>query len=141
MTSVRVPVATEPEPGRDAQGLTVGEVAAESGVAASAVRFYERHGLIRATRTRGNQRRFGEDAPCRVKVARVAQGIGLSVREIAALLDGLPPDAGPADWGRLHRGLVEEAERRIARLRTQLDAVTSGRKLCELDGPGGPGGA
>lgn len=116
--------------------LTVSEVAEESGVAASAVRFYERHGLISAIRTPGNQRRFGRDAACRVKVARVAQRIGLSVREIAAILQDLPPDAGVAEWERVHAVLVAEAERRIGDLRAQLDAITSGRRLCELDRTG-----
>lgn len=114
-------------------GRTVGEVAEESGVAASAIRFYERHGLISAARTASNQRRFGPDAACRVKVARVAQRIGLSVREIAAIMDQLPPDAEAADWARVQTILVTEAERRIAELRAQLHAVASGRRLCELD--------
>lgn len=113
-------------------GLTVGDVAEESGVAASAIRFYERHGLIAAARTASNQRRFGPDAACRVKVARVAQRIGLSVREIATILDELPPDAEAADWSRVQTKLVAEAERRILELRAQLDAVMSGQKLCEL---------
>ena len=57
--------------------LTVGEVARESGVSGSAVRFYERQGLVRAARTGGNQRRFDSDAACRIRVARVAQRVGL----------------------------------------------------------------
>lgn len=120
-------------PGRDGASLTVSQVAYQSGVAPSAIRFYEKHGLITATRTHGNQRRFGPDAPCLVKVARVAQRIGLSLAEIAAILGGLPTDAGEQDWRRVHASLVDEAERRIADLRSQLDAVTSGRKLCEID--------
>jgi MerR family redox-sensitive transcriptional activator SoxR len=109
------------------------EVAQQAGVAPSAVRFYDRHGLIHSVRTSGNQRRFDTDAACRVKVARVAQRVGLTVAQIAAILDELPDDAGLADWERLHAVLVAEAERRIADLRVQLDAITSGRKLCELD--------
>ncbi len=111
---------------------TVAAVAAESGVAASAIRFYERHGLIQARRTTGNQRRFDEDAACRVKVARVAQRIGMRLVEIKKLLDSLPPDADILEWQRVHRILIEEGQRRIAELNAALDDITSGRKLCEL---------
>lgn len=99
---------------------------------ASAIRFYARHGLISSRRTPGNQRRFDEDAACRVKVARVAQRVGLSVAEIGELLATLPPDAGLADWQKLHDVLCAEGERRIAELWAALDDITSGRKLCEL---------
>ncbi|MGL5851249.1 MAG: MerR family transcriptional regulator [Phycicoccus sp.] len=111
---------------------TVADVVEESGVASSTVRFYERHGLIHARRTSGNQRRFGEDAACRVKVARVAQRIGLRLAEIKELLDSLPPDADVQQWERVHDVLVEEGQRRITELNTALDDITSGRKLCEL---------
>ena len=111
---------------------TVGEVADQSGVAASAIRFYEKHGIVSGTRTPGNQRRFGPDAACRVKVARVAQRIGFSVAEIAELLAHLPRDPELEDWQRLHGVLIAEAERRIAEINTQLDALCSGAKLCEL---------
>ncbi len=113
-------------------GLTVSQVARDSGVAPSAIRFYEQHGLISSVRTSGNQRRFGDDAACHVKVARVAQRIGLSVAETAAVLATLPPDPKLEDWQRAHTLLVDEAERRIADLRAQLEAITSGEKLCEL---------
>ena len=111
---------------------TVGEVAEQSGVAASAIRFYEKHGIVSGTRTSGNQRRFGPDASCRVKVARVAQRIGFSVAEIADLLAHLPRDPELADWQRLHQVLIAEAERRVAEINAQLDALCSGAKLCEL---------
>lgn len=111
---------------------TVGEVAEQSGVATSAVRFYEKHGIVSGTRTAGNQRRFGPDAACRVKVARVAQRIGFSVAEIADLLAHLPQDPGLEDWQRLHQVLIAEAGRRIAEINAQLDALCSGAKLCEL---------
>jgi DNA-binding transcriptional MerR regulator len=66
-----------------AGGKAVAEVARESGVAASAVRYYEEHGLIKAERTSGNQRRFSTTAPCQIKIALVAQRVGLTLREIA----------------------------------------------------------
>ncbi|MEV4200300.1 MerR family transcriptional regulator [Micromonospora globbae] len=112
--------------------LTVSDVARESGVSGSAVRFYERQGLITAGRTSGNQRRFGPEAACRVRVARVAQRIGLSVGEIRELLAALPPDPEPADWQALHERLTAEAEQRIRELHAALDDIRSGRKLCEL---------
>ncbi|SCE76510.1 MerR family transcriptional regulator, redox-sensitive transcriptional activator SoxR [Micromonospora viridifaciens] len=112
--------------------LTVSEVARESGVSGSAIRFYERQGLIEATRTSGNQRRFGSEAACRVRVARVAQRIGLSVGEIRELLAALPPEPDPLDWQVLHDRLTAEAERRIRELHAALDDIRSGRRLCDL---------
>ncbi|WP_324650747.1 MerR family transcriptional regulator [Georgenia sp. H159] len=111
---------------------TVSEVAAESGVAPSAVRFYEKHGVVEAERTAGNQRRFGAAAACRIEVARLAQRVGLTVREIAELFSELPPEPGPEDWQHVADRLVAEAEHRVARLRSQLDALGSDGKLCEL---------
>ena len=111
---------------------TVSDVARESGVSGSAVRFYEAHGLITASRTAGNQRRFGPEAACRVKVARVAQRIGLSIIEIAEILAGLPAEPVLADWYELHQRLTSEAERRIAELHATLGELSTGGKLCEL---------
>ncbi|MEU4236840.1 MerR family transcriptional regulator [Actinoplanes sp. NPDC026619] len=111
---------------------TVGEVAADSGVAASAVRFYEQHGVISAVRTQGDQRRFDESAACRIRVAKVAQRVGLTVREIAEILANLPPEPQPRDWGRVADTLVAEAEARTAALREHLAAMRSGARLCDL---------
>lgn len=113
-------------------GRTVSEVARESGVAASAVRFYERHGLVSSRRTSGNQRRFDDDAACRVRAARVAQRVGLSLAEIADVLADLPRDATLEDWMRLHDTLAAEGERRIAELRAALLDIASDRKICDL---------
>src|SRR3954471_6045240 len=99
---------------------TVGEVASDSGVAASAVRFYEQHGVISAVRTQGDQRRFDESAACRIRVAKVAQRVGLTVREIAEIFASLPPAPQPQDWARVADTLVAEAEARTAALRDQL---------------------
>ena len=112
--------------------LTVGEVAAAAGVAASAVRFYEQHGVVHAERTSGDQRRFGPDAACRIRVAKVAQRVGLTVREITNVYAGLPEDPEPEDWGRIADTLVREAEERMAALRAQLEQMRSGIRLCEL---------
>ena len=70
--------------------LSVGEVAARSGVAASALHFYERRGLIRSQRTAGNQRRYARDVLRRIAVIRVAQEIGIPLSEIAAAFAALP---------------------------------------------------
>ncbi|WP_239676135.1 MerR family transcriptional regulator [Natronosporangium hydrolyticum] len=114
------------------EGFTVGEVATESGVAPSAVRFYEKHGVVNAVRTNGNQRRFDESAACRIQVAKLAKRVGLTVREIADLFADLPPDPGYDDWGRLADQLISQAEQRVADLRAQLDALGTEAKLCEL---------
>ncbi|MFC7456707.1 MerR family transcriptional regulator [Brachybacterium sp. GCM10030267] len=118
--------------GSAGQVLTVSDVAAESGVAPSAVRFYEKHGVITAVRTSGNQRRFDDSAACRIQVAKLAQRVGLTVREIAELFAGLPAGPEPEDWGRLADQLVAQAEQRVADLKAQLDALGSDTKLCEV---------
>ncbi len=118
--------------------LTVGEVAADSGVNASAVRFYEQHGVIVATRTASNQRRFDDSAACRIRVAKLAQRVGLTVREIAEVFATLPPDPQPQHWAGIADHLVDEAERRTAELRANLGSISSGSKLCEIIDPGRP---
>jgi MerR family transcriptional regulator, redox-sensitive transcriptional activator SoxR len=111
---------------------TVGDVAADSGVATSAVRFYERYGVITATRTATNQRRFDESAACRIKVAKLAQRVGLTIREIADVFADLPADPDPQDWGRIAETLIAEAEARTAELRARLADIRTGTKLCEI---------
>ncbi|GIE78219.1 hypothetical protein Aph02nite_41690 [Actinoplanes philippinensis] len=112
--------------------LTVGEVAAAGGVAASAVRFYEQHGVIHAERTAGDQRRFDDSAACRIRVAKVAQRVGLTVREIAEIFDRLPEQPRPEDWGQVAETLIREAEERTAALRSYLSQLRSGGRLCEM---------
>lgn len=118
--------------GVGAKNLTVSDVAAESGVAPSAVRFYERYGVIHATRTAGNQRRFDDSAGCRIQVARLAKRVGLTVREIAELFADLPDDPGAEHWQRIADELVREAEQRVTDLKVQLEALGSGSRLCEI---------
>ena len=100
--------------------LPGGEVAARSGMAASAVRYYEREGLIAATRTAGGQRRFRRDVLRRLAFARAARNIGLSLEEVAAALAQLPGGRAPtrADWTRLSRSWR-------ARLDEQIEALTA----------------
>lgn len=110
--------------------LTVSDVAAVAGVAPSAVRFYEEHGVIDAVRTSGNQRRFGEIAACRIKVALMAQRVGLTIREIAELLAGLPEEPAPEDWEIVGSALILEAENRVRGLKEALDTLGGGGRLC-----------
>lgn len=112
--------------------LTIGEVAELSGAATSAIRFYERKGLIEAQRTSGNQRRYATWVPCIVKVARVAQRVGLSIHEISDVLDRMPENPAPEDWQQMTDHLVAEAERRIGELRLVLADLRSDTKLCEV---------
>jgi MerR family transcriptional regulator, redox-sensitive transcriptional activator SoxR len=85
--------------------LSIGEVATRSGLAASALRYYEREGLIRASRTRGGTRRFDREVLRRVAFIRVAQRVGLSLDEIRDALATLPDARTPtvADWNGLSR--------------------------------------
>ena len=80
--------------------LTIGETAARLGIATSALRFYEDRGLITSARTAGGQRRYARDVLRRVSFIRAAQQVGLSLREIAAGIESLPPDRAPTkdEW-------------------------------------------
>ena len=125
--------------------LTVGEVAARSGVAVSALHFYERNGLIRSWRTDGNQRRYARDVLRRVAVIKVAQRTGLPLAEIRAALSTLPEARTPtaADWRRLSnawRSALDARIARLTRLRDQLDGCIGcgclSLKQCPLRNPG-----
>jgi MerR family redox-sensitive transcriptional activator SoxR len=107
--------------------LTVGEVAARSGLAPSAVRYYEGEGLISATRTAGGQRRFGRDVLRRLAFIRAARTIGLTLEEVAADLGGLPGARTPtrADWVRLSKGWRSRLDERIEALVALRDGLDS----------------
>lgn len=98
--------------------LTIAEVARRSGVAASALRFYEQRGLIRSERTGSGHRRFSRAALRRVAFIVFAQKIGLSLEEISAELAKLPPNRVPerADWARLSAGWTKRIDERIEEL-------------------------
>lgn len=109
-----------------AAGLSVGEMAERSGVAVSALHFYERKDLIASSRTAGNQRRYGRDMLRRVAIIKVAQRAGVPLAEIRTALASLPQGRMPAmkDWTRLSRIWRKDLDARIARLtrlRDQLD--------------------
>jgi MerR family transcriptional regulator, redox-sensitive transcriptional activator SoxR len=103
--------------------LTIGELAARSGAAPSALRYYERRGLIRATRTGGNQRRYHRSELRRVSFVRIAQQVGISLDEIGAALAELPQERTPtrADWQRLSRRWHVRLQERIAMLERLRD--------------------
>jgi MerR family redox-sensitive transcriptional activator SoxR len=105
--------------------LPIGDFAARSGVAPSALRYYEREGLIRSTRTGGNQRRYQRSELRRVAFIKIAQQVGVSLEEIREALADLPENRTPtkADWARLSahwRGRLEERIVLMERLRDQL---------------------
>ncbi|HVW73231.1 MAG TPA: redox-sensitive transcriptional activator SoxR [Rhizomicrobium sp.] len=107
------------------QMLTVGQVAARSGVAVSALHFYEAQGLIRSIRSAGNQRRFPRGVLRRIALIKVAQRMGIALGEIRAALDALPADQAPTarDWKRLSAQWRDGLDARIktlTRLRDQL---------------------
>jgi MerR family redox-sensitive transcriptional activator SoxR len=105
--------------------LTVGEVAERSGVAVSALRFYEAEGLIQSTRNAGNQRRFARETLRRVAVIKVAQRLGIPLASIRAALKSLPEGRTPtaADWNRLSarwRADLDDRIEKLQQLRNQL---------------------
>ena len=106
--------------------LAIGDFAARSGVAPSALRYYEREGLIRSTRTSGNQRRYLRTELRRVAFIRVAQQVGVSLEEIREALAGLPENRTPtkADWSRLSARWRRRLDERIALLERLRDRLT-----------------
>ncbi|MBX6390923.1 MAG: redox-sensitive transcriptional activator SoxR [Frankia sp.] len=136
--------------------LTVSELSARSGVAPSALRFYESQGLITAARTAGNQRRYQRHVLRRLAFIRAARNVGLTLEEIRAALATLPDGRTPtrADWSRLSAAWRDRLDEQIAalvRLRDGLDACIGCGCLsldrCALSNPGdvaaasGPGPA
>jgi MerR family redox-sensitive transcriptional activator SoxR len=117
---------TDKNPHEIAKQLTVGEVAARSGVAVSTLHFYEAQGLIASWRNRGNQRRYPREVLRRVAVIKVAQRTGIPLAEIREALATLPEERTPteADWKRIStrwRASLDERIQRLTRLRNQLD--------------------
>lgn len=128
---------------RDA--LTIGDLAARSGVAPSALRYYERLGLIRSWRTSGNQRRFDRTELRRVAFIRIAQQVGVSLDEVKTALAALPESRTPtrADWARLSARWHSRLQERIdllQRLRDQLTGCIGcgclSMQTCRLYNPG-----
>ena len=125
--------------------LSIGELARRTGLSVSAIRFYEERGLVKAVRTTGNQRRFLRADLRRLSFALIAQQLGLSLGEIAAVLATLPLGRAPtrADWqaiSRRIRGALQERISILERTRDRLDGCIGcgclSLQSCALYNPG-----
>ena len=107
------------------KALTVGELAKRSGVAVSALHFYEARGLIRSSRTQGNQRRYPREVLRRVSVIKVAQRVGVPLADIHEALKALPQNRAPtaAEWRRLSSKWKDGLDERIAQLTLLRDKL------------------
>ncbi len=105
--------------------LTVGDVSHRSGFAASALRYYEREGLLTATRTSGGQRRYERHVLRRLAFIRAARNIGLSLEEVKEALASLPGGRTPtvADWSRVSRSWRARLDEEIAALQALRDGL------------------
>jgi len=124
--------------------LSIGELAERSGVAASALRYYESQGLIESTRSEGGQRRFARETLRRVSFIRVAQQVGLTLDEIRTALDSLPEKRTPTekDWQELSASWRPRIDAQIGlleRLRDRLDGCIGcgclSLRVCQLLNP------
>jgi MerR family redox-sensitive transcriptional activator SoxR len=125
--------------------LAIGEVSARSGMAASALRYYEDQGLISSTRTPGGARRYARSVLRRLAVIRAARNVGLSLPEIRSALETLPPGRPPTadDWARLSQGWRDRLDEQIAALAKLRDGLSScigcgclSLDRCALSNPG-----
>ena len=125
--------------------LTIGEVSRRSGVAASALRFYEQRGLIASERAGSGHRRYPRPVLRRIAFIVFAQRIGLTLEEIGAELAKLPGDRAPTrrDWSRLSSGWTSRIDQRIAELERLKAGLTEcigcgclSLDRCQLANPG-----
>jgi MerR family redox-sensitive transcriptional activator SoxR len=125
--------------------LTIGEVASRSGVATSALRFYETKELIESERTEGNQRRYPRATLRRVALIRAGQEIGISLAELAEALSTLPHDKTPSksDWQKLSRSWRRRLDGQIEEMMALRDELTDcigcgclSLKSCAIFNPG-----
>jgi MerR family redox-sensitive transcriptional activator SoxR len=124
--------------------LGIGEVAKRSGIAVSALHFYERRGLIRSVRSAGNQRRYARDVLRRLAVIRVAQRVGVPLEAIRLAFAGLPDERTPtrAEWARMSAAWRSELDARIRDLQHLRDQLTDcigcgclSLRRCRLNNP------
>jgi MerR family redox-sensitive transcriptional activator SoxR len=125
--------------------LTIGDVSRRSGVASSALRFYEERGLIASVRAGSGHRRYPRAVLRRIAFIVFAQRVGLTLDEIAGELARLPPDRAPTkrDWSRLSRGWTARIDERIAELQRLKLGLTEcigcgclSLERCRLANPG-----
>jgi MerR family transcriptional regulator, redox-sensitive transcriptional activator SoxR len=130
--------------------VTIGELSNRSGVSQSALRFYERQGLIAAERTDGNQRRYIPSTLRRVALIQAGKSAGIPLERIRQALDTLPSGKAPTkrDWARLSRSWALELDERIATLEAIRTRLTScigcgclSLQTCNLLNPGDEAGA
>ena len=124
--------------------LSIGQVAARTGLAVSAIRFYEEEGLVNPGRNAGGQRRFHRSDIRRLSFVMIAQRLGFTIAEIRGRLAGLPDNRTPTqrDWTRISRGFRADLDRRIRMmtdLRERLDGCIGcgclSLKKCALYNP------
>jgi MerR family redox-sensitive transcriptional activator SoxR len=129
----------------DGHELTPSEMSARSGVAVSALHFYEREGLITSRRTTGNQRRYARDTLRRVAFIRMSQRLGIPLARIRAALATLPTDRVPTskDWAKLSESWRDDLDERILHLQRLRDNLAGcigcgclSLKTCSLANPG-----
>jgi len=106
--------------------LSVGEVARRSGIAVSALHFYERKGLIQSQRTAGNQRRYQSDVLRRLALVQAAQQVGIPLQVVAERLAELPAGRAPskADWARMSARWRKQLDERLAVLQFMRDQLS-----------------
>ena len=106
--------------------LSIGEISRRTGVATSALRFYESIGLIESQRSQGNQRRFQRAVIRRVAVVKAAQRAGIPLEEVGRALSTLPAGRAPTlvEWERFSKSWEQDLEARIARLTRIKDDLT-----------------
>ncbi|MBR9763430.1 MAG: redox-sensitive transcriptional activator SoxR [Rhodobacteraceae bacterium] len=131
-------------------GLTIGQIAARTGLAVSAIRYYESERLIAPWRNDAGQRRFERADIRRLSFIMIAQGLGASIAEIRTQLCRLPKGRTPtaADWRRLSEGYRKDLDRRITQLQKLRDDLDScigcgclSLEHCTLYNPGDRAGA
>ena len=107
--------------------LTIGDLATRSGVAPSALRFYEAKRLIAARRTSGNQRRYDRAILRRIALIQAGRAAGIPLERIRAALETLPANRTPTrrDWERLSRGWRDDLDRQIATLQALRNRLTT----------------
>lgn len=127
------------------QSLTIGELAKRSGVATSALRYYEERGLIESARTAAGHRRYDRSVLRRVAFIVFAQKIGLTLEEVARELHRLPNNRVPtkSHWAALGKTWTSAIDARIAQLEVLRDSLTScigcgclSLRRCKMVNPG-----
>lgn len=126
------------------RGLSIGDLAVRTGLSVSAIRFYEKKGLVTPDRNAGNQRRFEGSDIRRLSFILIAQQIGLSIDQIKDIMSALPEGRTPtkSDWSKISRQFRKTLDQRIEmmqRMRDNLDGCIGcgclSLKVCQLYNP------